>query len=197
MITQAELIRAFVMCGRLLRFDLRGAALVGKDGASAWASLRVFIILLPLVILTSWPTSPEFFTKTGLSPLTFTLIAGLQVMISVLGFYLLVAHITRRLGIPERLAHYICVQNWGSLPVWLVLAGFTLLSRQLGLAGDESGMAEFLLRLFLLYYSFAMTSATLGLRKLPTAVLCLLELFFGHFIQLVTASILALTLASA
>jgi hypothetical protein len=194
MITFADLARSFIMTGRLLRLDYSAALLTPRNGEWAWSSMRVWALLLPLVLVTSWPESPELFQKTGLNEITFSLIVMLQTAIAVLGFFLVVAHITRRIGIPERFAHYVSVQNWGALPVWLVLAILVQVSRLYYPGALQGSDSEFILRLFLLYYSFIMTRATLGLRPLATLVLCLLELFFGHFIQYTTAYLLALTL---
>lgn len=194
MISLADLTRSFIMTGRLLRLDYSGVNFYARDGRTAWESLRVWIILLPLALTTSWPENPEFFSKTGLTALNFALIAMSQMAIAVLGFYLMVARITRRIGQPERFAHYVTVQNWGALPIWLALSLFVVVSRTYFPATDENNQTEFVLRLFLLYYSFAMTTATLGLKKLPTIILCLLELFFGYFIQISSAFFLALTL---
>ncbi len=196
MIKGHEILRAFVVASRLARFDLAAAGGLPRDLAAAWSSFRALGLAIPLMIYASWPTAPEFFTRTGLTPLTLSLIMTLQMLLSLLGFYLLLAVMARRLGFVRRVPHYICVQNWCALPVTTLLVlvyGGLRLSAPVVL---ESEWFEPLLRGLLLMFSWVITTATLHLKPVPAFVLCLIELFLSRFIQQGTDVIIALTLIS-
>jgi hypothetical protein len=196
MLSIAEITRAIIGGWRIARFDLNAVDLFGRTPQAAMRSCVVLLIVIPMMVASSWP-SPETLQRVAeLTPVTYAILAGLQLIITVLAFYLVVGHLTRRLGVGQRFAHYVCCQNWLSFPVWLVLIAIYATTDRMGLSETQAVWLRVVLQAALIMYSWVITVATLRLRHLAAFALCVMELLFGQFVQQIVGFILLLTLTT-
>lgn len=192
-----EFARAFVAAVRLAQLDLRAVDLFEKTPEAAWRSTRFLLYCIPLVMIMVWPQAAPYIESTGYSKLSYAIISALQVMIAAFGFFLVMHHMTLRLGVHKNFAHYVCVECYIALPVFMLVTLLTSLWTAAGVSDNTAGFLQVLVYALQILIDWAVTYATLRVKPAVAFSICIMGVLFSRVVQLVTALFVILSIPAA
>lgn len=178
-----EFARAVIAMTRLAQLDLRAVDMFGKTPQAALRALRFLYMCVPLVMLLAWYQAESFVRITGYSAVIFALFEGLRVLVTSFGFLLFMHHMTRRLGVGQSFAHYVCVQCYLALPVLMVVVLLKMLWLSVGVADDTDKVLQVLVYAVQIVIDWAITYATLRVRPTVAFAICALAVLFNMLVQ--------------
>ncbi len=166
---------------RMARMDGSGIDYIGRDARSAWASLWALAVIVPgqliLILIGDWPRIAEG-TLLGV-----TAVRALAVVISILGYLLIVESLLRLTLGTQHFARFMAAMNWvGAVQVGIGVP--LLLLTQLQMVPLQAAqLIGIVVSLWSLFFQGLAARRSLEVGRLAAAGLVVLDIFTSQFVD--------------
>lgn len=184
----ADLVKSLYGTLRLAKGDRRGLAYFDGTPEGARRSFSALFLTLPLWLLIIWPGNDAQLQTLGITAQEFATVSALQMLTTLLFFFLVVERLSLRMGCRSRFPLYVSAQNWAGI---VVVALMLALHFSLGDLPYWTGRIADVLTILL---SWFITLSALRVTPVVAFGLCVLEVLAQQLVALGFALVIGISM---